>query len=282
MRRTIALMQGHPLTEGRLLGASLRYLRWQVASRLRREIEVDWIDGAKLVVRSGMTGATGNIYCGLHEFADMGFVLHFLQPGDLFVDAGANVGSYTVLASRVCGARTLAIEPVAATVAALRRNVAANRIEPLVRVESVVLGASEGSVGFTIDADTTNAVAGPGCASAAATLPMRPLDALLAGETPALLKLDVEGYEAEVLSGARRTLADPGLLAVEAETTDRDVERLLAGAGFARWHYDPLTRHLDRKPNGPAASNALFLRDVEACRARLRAAPRRTILGRAV
>jgi hypothetical protein len=36
---------------------------------------------------------TGNIYCGLHEFADMGFVLHFLRPGDLFVDVGANIAA---------------------------------------------------------------------------------------------------------------------------------------------------------------------------------------------
>ena len=46
-------------------------------------MEFQWIKGSKLIVRNGMTGATGNIYCGLHEFADMGFVLHLLRPGDL-------------------------------------------------------------------------------------------------------------------------------------------------------------------------------------------------------
>jgi hypothetical protein len=42
---------------------------------------------------------SGNIYAGLHEFGDMAFVLHFLRAGDLFADVGANIGSYTVLAS---------------------------------------------------------------------------------------------------------------------------------------------------------------------------------------
>lgn len=65
------------------------------------EVQFDWIEGARLMVRNGMTGATGNIYCGLHEFTDMSFVLHLLRPDDLFVDVGANIGSYTVL-GKVC------------------------------------------------------------------------------------------------------------------------------------------------------------------------------------
>ena len=59
-----------------------------------------------------MTGATGNIYTGLHEFEDMMFLLHLLRPGDIFVDAGANIGSYTVLASAVVGAKSISFEPV--------------------------------------------------------------------------------------------------------------------------------------------------------------------------
>jgi hypothetical protein len=43
------------------------------------------------------------IYCGLHEFTDMAFSLHFLSPEDLFVDVGADIGSYTVLASACAG-----------------------------------------------------------------------------------------------------------------------------------------------------------------------------------
>ena len=45
-----------------------------------------------------MHGVTGNVYCGLHDFAEMSFMLHLLRAGDLFADIGANVGSYTVLA----------------------------------------------------------------------------------------------------------------------------------------------------------------------------------------
>ena len=83
----------HPLTKHRRLPAMARVLRWQIASRIK-EVIVHWIGGTRLAARRGMTGLTGNIYAGLHEFADMAFLLHFLRPSDLFADVGANVGSY--------------------------------------------------------------------------------------------------------------------------------------------------------------------------------------------
>jgi hypothetical protein len=70
----------HPLTKHRRLPAMARVLRWQIASRIHDEVIVHWIGGTRLAARRGMTGLTGNIYAGLHEFADMAFLLHFLRP----------------------------------------------------------------------------------------------------------------------------------------------------------------------------------------------------------
>src|SRR6478609_823915 len=104
MLSTLRFIIRHPLNQRRRLAALMRFASWQLGSRVKTEHVIPWVAGTKLVVRRGMTGATGNIYCGLHEFADMAFVLHALRPGDLFVDVGANIGSYTVLASAVCDA----------------------------------------------------------------------------------------------------------------------------------------------------------------------------------
>jgi hypothetical protein len=101
----------HPLTCDAPLRAWGRFTLWQLRSRLQDEILFHWIGGQRLAVQRGMTGATGNIYVGLDEFVDMMLPLHFLREGDLFLDIGANVGSYTVLASGVCRAKTLAFEP---------------------------------------------------------------------------------------------------------------------------------------------------------------------------
>src|SRR5207249_1807294 len=137
---TLRFILAHPMNRDRKIAALAGYLGWQIASRLKSEINFRWIDGAVLQVKRGMTGATGNIYCGLHEFADMGFVLHLLRAGELFLDVGANIGSYTVLASKICGARTIAFEPAPDAAAMLERNVAANDITERVRAHRIALG----------------------------------------------------------------------------------------------------------------------------------------------
>jgi len=140
----------------------VRYFQWQIRSRLQQDVVVDWIEGTKLVVRNGMTGATGNIYCGLHEYARMSFVLHLLRHGDLFVDVGANIGSYTILASGVCGARTVAIEPDPDTIRHLERNIVENDLGKITVLRQTAVGESSGSISFTVGKDTTNQVARAG------------------------------------------------------------------------------------------------------------------------
>ena len=122
--------------------ALLRFATWQVKSRLWRGPHiVPFVDDARLAVTVGMTGATGNIYCGLHEFADMAFVLHALRPGDLFVDAYANAGTYTVLAAKCAGADVVAFEPSPVAFDVLKRNVELNDISGRAELHQCALGA---------------------------------------------------------------------------------------------------------------------------------------------
>lgn len=106
-----------------------------------------------------MTGATGNIYCRLHEYVDMRFVLDNLKPNDIFVDIGANVGTYTILASKVRGAKTISFEPDPQTARFLRRNIAVNGIASKVEAINAALGAESRVINFTVGLDTKNRVA---------------------------------------------------------------------------------------------------------------------------
>jgi FkbM family methyltransferase len=149
--------QRHPLASRDLPGTAARFLRWQLGSRLLpMPVIVPWVGSTSLVIETGMTGATMNIYCGLHEAADMAFVLHVLRPGDVFLDVGANVGTYTILASGVAQARTLALEPIPATFERLLRNLRLNDLLSRVDARCLAVGATEGSVRFTAGRDTTN------------------------------------------------------------------------------------------------------------------------------
>lgn len=244
-------------------------------------MEFDWIADSKLIVRNGMTGATGNIYCGLHEFSDMAFVLHLLRPGDLFVDVGANIGSYTVLTSAVCGARTIAIEPDPDTMHSLRKNVIANDMEGRVTLIAAAVGAELGSVSFTIGRDTTNKVA-DALDGNTRVVNVRTLDDILTIDSPVLIKTDVEGYEAQVVAGSLKTLANGSLRALLIETVEAEVHSTLMDAGFIEFSYEPFDRKLI-PVNGSAQTvhktNSLFLRDAPSTLARLKDAPDRTVNG---
>jgi FkbM family methyltransferase len=271
----------HALTRNAPLKAWARFVSWQLRSRLHEEVVVPWIEGQRLVVRRGMTGATGNIYVGLHEFADMMLPLHFLREGDLFLDIGANVGSYTVISSGVCRARTWAFEPDPDTVRHLRRNVAINGVESLVTIYEQALGRDAGEIPFTIGLDTINRVAAPGEKNVRMVHQDR-LDALIGTARPVMIKMDVEGYEEEVLRGAQVLLGKECLKVVELETVTPSINEMLLGYAFERAYYDPFSRRLERESIGASSSNFVFIKDWSFVSARLMAARKIEVLGQAI
>jgi len=209
----------HPLTRDRKISAFIRWLRWQIGSRvLGWPVAVPFVNNTRLLAKSGMTGATGNIYCGLHEFEDMGFVLHFLRPGDLFVDIGANIGAYSILAS-VTGAHMISFEPVPATFEAFLDNIHLNRLETHVDTRSQAVGRASGVLEMIADQDTTNQAlrAEDHYTGKTIRVPVVTLDEALQNKMPKLIKIDVEGFETDVLAGAVKTLANPELRAVVME-----------------------------------------------------------------
>lgn len=278
--RQLRAIAGHPMNQGRRAAAIGRWLRWQAGSRLvPGPVLIPFVNDTRLIATPGQTGVTGNIFMGLAEWRDMGFALHLLRPDDLFVDAGANAGSWTVLAAGAVGCRAIAIEPVPDTAARLELNIRLNTLAQRVEVFRGGLSDAGGELRFTTGFDTVNRIARDGEAGVA--LPVRRLDDLLAGRVPALVKIDVEGHEARVLAGAPDLLAAPGLLAVIVETAPDaasgslpPVWETLATAGFTPVDYDPIERRLtDGAPVPPSLVNMIFVRDRDAVMARLRGAP---------
>jgi FkbM family methyltransferase len=288
MLRSLNFIARHPLNRAEPLRAIGRFLAWQLATRLLpHAVAVPFVDHTRLLVRRGMTGATGNVYCGLHEFEDMGFVLHTLRPEDLFVDVGANVGTYTVLAAGAVGCRCMAFEPVRSTFEALLANVRLNDLASRVEARNEGVGHERGTVAFTTDLDTINHVAVEADrdrSRAITSVPVTTLDAALRGEAPTVVKIDVEGFEAHVLAGADSTLRRSGVLALLLELNGSgtrygfDEDELHAKVlqyGFVPARYEPLSRKLsavdsDRNPAG----NTLYVRNIEALQARVASAPR--------
>ena len=265
-------MLKHPLNRGRPSATISRFLGWQVKTRLSPEKRLfSLVNDTQMTIQRGMTGATGNLYCGLHEFEDMALVLHSLRPGDLFVDIGANVGSYTLLGATT-GADVVSIEPIPITYAQLKENVDLNTFSGKIETLNIGLGRKEGSLRFTSGHDTVNHVLAPNEQVAdSVEVPVRTLDELLAGRQPSLIKIDVEGFEAEVLAGASQTLSNPLLfgLIVELNGSGRRygldetvLHQGLLERGFAVFDYNPSTRTITRAAQQPCrhAGNTLYLR----------------------
>ena len=288
---TVRFIWRHPLASRQRRRALGRYVRWQVGSRVGLgPVAVDFVNDARLLVRPGMTGATGNVYVGLHEFEDMAFALHLLRPGDRFADVGANVGSYTVLAAKCVGADVLACEPVSAAFSVLRDNVLLNGIADRVDLRQVAVGDTTGIVRMTTGFDTGNRIAtAEDGAAATTTVPIAPLDDLLGGRPCHLIKIDVEGFEPSVIAGARSVLAGAGLFGVLMETNDSSLahgvdpltaHRDLLALGFRSYGYDPFTRQLIDLNGAPRPhSNTLYLRDHSAVSLRVRSAPTFRVAG---
>lgn len=279
---TYRFLSRHPLTRDRKLQSLARWLRWQIGSRaLGHAVAIPFVNQARLLVKSGMTGATGNIYCGLHEFEDMAFVLHFLRPGDLFVDVGANIGSYSILAA-AAGADVISFEPVPSTFEWLLDNIHLNRLQTQVDARNQAVGAAAGMVRMIADQDTTNQVLREGASYRGASVDVQQvaLDHSIPS-VPKLVKIDVEGFEANVVEGGKRWLADPSLQAVVMELNgsggqfgsgDDDLLRSMISFGFTPCAYDPRPRRLTvLTGKSQTSGNTLFVRSPENAQALLAA-----------
>ena len=243
----------HPVARRMPLTTAMRILRWQVICRRRDVVNIPWINGMRLIARHGMTGLTGNIYYGLHEFHEMAAMLHILRPDDVFADVGANAGSYTVLAAGVAGARVDAFEPGLASANALDRNILINKLRDRVRVHRKAVGARSGTAQFIDDAGTMNRLSPAGKSK----VPVTTLDHALAN--PAIIKMDIEGGELDALKGAEKTLRSPSLRLIITESHRKEVCELMEAAGFNKYRYNAFLRRLT--PLATEDSNALFLRD---------------------
>lgn len=168
-----------------------------------------------------------------------------LKPGAVFFDVGANIGLYAVPASQQVGpdGRVICFEAHPAIHAYLRRNLARNTGGNAV-AENLAVGSRSGETRITFNAGNPgeNHVARGG--EAGETVRIVALDDYCAGAGIGrvdYMKIDVEGYEINVLRGAERLVAASPEILIQTEYEPVHLSRygapselgdLLAGWGF--------------------------------------------------
>ena len=134
-------------------------------------------------------------------------------------------------------------------------------------------GAGTGEVRLTTGLDTVNHVVDGGPATSSIVVPLVALDDLVSpGQPIALVKIDVEGFEAAVLTGAARLLRENSVLAWIVELNglgsrygvdNRTLMELFKDHGYGPYRY-----HADRRVLGHAETgdvgdgwNLIFVKD---------------------
>ena len=238
---------------------------------------MDFVQGTKLVVEKGMTAATGNLYKGMDEFEDMSFVIHSLRPGDRFIDIGANIGSYTILASGVAGAKSISIEPSDEIYSSLKRNVLLNGLSEKVECLNIAVSSKNEELFVTIGRGAKNRVTYDK-QNEVKRVESKSLDGILKKNNEAsVLKIDVEGFEGEVIEGGKSILEDKKTaLVVEISNQSsrynskpKDTHKMILEKGFYPIKYSPLKREISETNGIGKSKNTVYVNNVEFFRKRV-------------
>jgi FkbM family methyltransferase len=267
-----------------LLGVTRRRLRVRLGALMGRDIAVDLGDGFRLRLPA-RDSLVRKLLEDDFERPERDFITRTLRPGDVFVDVGANIGVHAIVAARAVmpGGRVYALEPNPATFRALERNVAANGFNGTVRCICVAASDAAGVASLHVPGAgyaAHSSLADPHMPLAGEIeVEVAQLDDLVQ-DSPALVKIDVEGWERHVIAGAHRLLSArdaPHLLVEFADlasayagtTTDElaaDFERL----GYRLFRYDHRARELamEQRP-GRYGGNLVASKRIDELRARI-------------
>lgn len=193
---------------------------WEAArdNNLMVPLSVPWLAGTTVDVTLGNDNSLCLYVCGSFEPNEFNFLDGLLKPGMVFVDVGANDGYYTLFASRRVGpgGRVVSVEPSSRERGHLERNLARNGIGN-VEIVPAALGAAAGHAdlhlahGVHTGHNTLGRFAHDDVVPARVErVPLETLDAVvtrLALPRVDVIKIDVEGGEANVIAGARAMLA---------------------------------------------------------------------------
>jgi len=184
---------------------------------------------------------------GEYSQFEVEFLTAWLRPGDVVLEAGANIGPVTVPLARAVGPTgcVYAYEPQRLVFQLLCANLALNELGNVV-AQPRALGAQAGTARVpAIPPSQAHNFGGVALSADAGGEPvsMERIDDLGLADCR-LVKIDVEGMEAEVLAGARETIARlRPLLYLENDRADRSppLIGLVQSLGYrAFWHLPPL------------------------------------------
>jgi len=154
-----------------------------------------------------------------YELKELRALKEVFPEGGTFVDIGANVGNHSLYAARFLKAgRVLPFEPNPKAFRLLIENVLLNGVEEIVDISRLGVGLSDRETGGYAMQTKKRNLGSAKMLPGQGEIAVYPGDTLLEGETPAMIKIDVEGMEMDVLAGLEGTVkAHHPILLVEVD-----------------------------------------------------------------
>lgn len=245
-------------------------------ARDRRDVEITLIGGERFIMPSLREPVA--FHClvnGVYEPEVVSLLRRFLSPGGVFLDVGANVGVFSVLASGIVGpsGTVVAIEASPRINAYLERNLERNGCANVHRLAKAASESGPGVLRFwpAPDEHFGMGALAPQFGTTDIEVEADTIDHLLASlgiRHVDLVKMDIEGFEAAALTGARDLLTGdrPPTLVFEfadwaerrAGTSPGAAQRVLLELGYSLYRIDSAGRPiLMRAPLETGSDNLL-------------------------
>jgi FkbM family methyltransferase len=160
---------------------------------------------------------------------------NLLKRNDVVLDAGAGIGEFTVLASKKIGlgGRIIAIEPDSHDYELLKLNIKKNNCANVIPM-NIGLGGSTGERrapmeifgrSYSFRVDTLENI----------------LEKAELRKRINFIKMDIEGFETEVLSQSIDIIKNADTIAIELHSTKEEVDRILSKYNF---HFIPISKRI--------------------------------------
>lgn len=217
-----------------------RFVFGKVLPRRAYRVVSGPLRGAKFILGSmAGEGGGGSVYFNLMEAEQTETMLAEFSAGKVFFDIGANIGYYSILASKLVGEKgaVVAFEPVISNLTFLHRHVELNNAKN-VRVLSFALSDKQSIASFSLGQNSAMGhLSENGKGENLVYVPTVSLDEIAAKMNlmPDVMKIDVEGAEMDVFAGAENVLrtAKPTIfLSTHSPELRRDCLEFLQNRGY--------------------------------------------------